>query len=122
MPGSHSARSGRQLRKAVAKARSANRAELTPEQARRLDGLEAAFSQHADMIGRLDKRDREREEQIRALRRDTSGDIAQLSEQVQRMADTLARHGIPATPPPAASPAVAVPAGPVRMPVFTGSE
>jgi len=97
----HSARSRRQLAKAAAAARSANRAELSPEQARRLDELEMQFSQHAGMLRRLDARDRQREAEIRQLRRDTSGGLATLSGQVSRLADVLQRHGIdPGTPSP----------------------
>jgi len=93
----HSARSRRQLTKAAATARSANRAELSPEQARRLDELEMQFSQHAGMLRRLDARDRKREAEIKQLRRDTTGDIATLSDQVSRLTDVLHRHGIDTT-------------------------
>jgi hypothetical protein len=90
----HSGRSRRQLGKAVAKARSANRAELTADQARRLDNLEVHLSEHADMLARLDARDRQREADFKALRRDTTTDIAAIDEKVTQLADLLARHGI----------------------------
>ncbi len=93
----HSKRSRRQLKKAVSKARSANRAELSPDQARRLDDLENHLSQHAGMLARLDARDKQREEQLRQLRRDTSGDIAGLASQLGRLTDALRRHGIDIT-------------------------
>jgi hypothetical protein len=93
----HSKRSRRQLTKAVAKARSANRAELTSDQAHRLDNLEVHLSQHAGMLARLNARDRQRAAEIQQLRRDTSGDIAGLSDQVTRLAEALKRHGIDPT-------------------------
>jgi septal ring factor EnvC (AmiA/AmiB activator) len=90
----HSQRSRRQLGKAVAKARSANRAELTVEQARRLDDLEAHLSEHAGMLARLDERDRQREAQLKELRRDTSTDIAAIDDKFTRLTELLNRHGI----------------------------
>jgi hypothetical protein len=90
----HSTRSRRQLTKAAAKARSADRSALSPEQARRLDDLELQFSQHAELLDRLDERDRKRAAEIRQLRRDTTGDIADLSDQITKLAQTLRRHGI----------------------------
>jgi hypothetical protein len=106
----HSARSRRQLDKAAAKARSANRAELSAEQARRLDELEMQFNQHAGMLRRLDARDRQRAAEIKQLRRDTSGDIAGLSDQVTRLTDALKRHGIDPAAPAEAATATPVPA------------
>lgn len=106
----HSRRSRRQLAKAVAKARSANRAELTFDQARRLDNLEVHLSQHAGMLRRLDARDRQRAAEIKQLRRDTSGDIAGLSDQVTRLTDALKRHGIDPAATPGAATATPVPA------------
>jgi hypothetical protein len=90
----HSTRSRRQLAKAASKARSADRSALSAEQARRLDELELQFSQHADLLQRLDGRDRQRAAEIKQLRRDTSGDIANLSDQVTRLTAALHRHGI----------------------------
>lgn len=90
----HSVRSRRQLDKAAAKARSANRADLSPEQARRLDELEIQFSQHAGMLRRLDARDRQRQAEIRQLRHDTSANVAELSQQMDRITSVLRRHGI----------------------------
>jgi hypothetical protein len=89
----HSRRSRRQLGKAAAKARSANRAELTAEQARRLDDMEMHFSEHAGMLSRLDNRDRQREAELRALRRDTSADIAAIDDRLSRVTELLERHG-----------------------------
>jgi hypothetical protein len=89
----HSRRSRRQLGKAAAKARSANRAELTAEQARRLDDMEIHFSEHAGMLSRLDNRDRQREAELRALRRDTSADLAAIDDKVTNLTAMLARHG-----------------------------
>lgn len=101
----HSRRSRRQLGKAVAKARSADRGELTPEQARRLDDLQAHLSEHAGMLARLDKRDQQREAELKALRRDTSTDIAAIDDKVTRLTELLNRHGIDTTtiPAPAAT-------------------
>lgn len=90
----HSRRSRRQLSKAAATARSARRAELTREQARRLDSLEVRYTRHADMLVRLTRRDRERQEEIQDLRRRTSGEVAELSAQMDRVTEVLRRHGI----------------------------
>jgi hypothetical protein len=90
----HRHRSRRQLGKAVAKARSANRAELSSDQVRRLDDLQSHLSQHAGMLARLAARDKRRAEEIRNLRRNTTSEIAGLASQVDRLADALRRHGI----------------------------
>ena len=90
----HRQRSRRQLGKAVSKARSANRAELSPDQVRRLDDLEGHLSQHAGMLARLAARDKRRAEEIRNLRRNTTSEIAGISSQVDQLADALRRHGI----------------------------
>jgi hypothetical protein len=90
----HSKRSRRQLKKAVSKARSANRAELSSDQVRRLDDLASHLSQHAGMLARLDARDKQREQQLRQLRRETSGDIAGLTGQLDRLTEALRRNGI----------------------------
>jgi hypothetical protein len=100
----HSQRGRRQLRMAVAKARSADRTQLTPDQARRLDDLEVHLSEHAGMLARLDARDRQREAELKALRRDTTSDIAALDDKVTRLTALLQRHGIDtAIPQPAAT-------------------
>lgn len=89
---------------AVAKARSADRTQLTPDQARRLDDLEVHLSEHAGMLARLDARDRQREAELKALRRDTTSDIAALDDKVTRLTALLQRHGIDtAIPQPAAT-------------------
>jgi cell division protein FtsB len=97
----HSKRSRRQLTKAVAKARSANRAELTPDQVRRLDNLEVHLSQQAAMLTRLDARDKQREAQIKQLRRDTTSEIAAIDDRLTHLTDMLRRHGITTGPVPA---------------------
>lgn len=91
----HSTRSRRQLDKAAAKARSADRSELSADQVRRLDDLELQFSQHAEILQRLDNRDRKRQDEIRQLRRDHNGTTANLSDQITNIAAALRRHGIP---------------------------
>jgi len=97
----HSRRSRRQLTKAVAKARSANRAELTPDQVRRLDNLEVHLSQQAAMLARLDARDKQREAEIKELRRDTTSEIAAIDDRLTQLTDMLRRHGINTDPAPA---------------------
>ena len=92
----HSQGSRRQLGKAVAKARSANCAELTAEQARRLDDLEAHLSEHAGMLARFHERDG-REAQLKELRCDASTDIAMIDEKFTRLTELLNRHGIDAS-------------------------
>lgn len=90
----HHQRSRRQMRKAVNKAASADRSVLTPDQRKRIDGLEMSLRQHAQMIRRLEQRDEQRKAEIKALRRDTNADVAELSERVDRLADLLERHGV----------------------------
>lgn len=90
----HHKRSRRQLTKAVAKAASADRAALTVEERKRIDGMELSLRQHAQMIRRLSERDEQREQQIKTLRRDTNADVAALSERVDRLTDLLERHGV----------------------------
>ncbi|MEV7008235.1 hypothetical protein [Streptosporangium sp. NPDC051022] len=91
---SHHQRSRRQLRKAVSKAASANRAEMTVDERKRIDGLEMSLRQHSQMIRRLDLRDKEREAQLKDLRREKNADVAELSERVDRLAELLERHGV----------------------------
>lgn len=100
----HTVRSRRQLGKAADKVRSADRTQLTHEQAARLDALETSYHQHADMLERLAVRDRERAAELRTLRRETTGDIANLSDQIQRLTHTLQRHGINVDDNPAPAP------------------
>lgn len=90
----HHKRSRKQLRKAVSKAASADRSKLTPDERQRIDGLEMSLRQHADMIRRLDARTAKQADELKALRREKDGDVAQLSERVDRLADLLSRHGI----------------------------
>jgi hypothetical protein len=90
----HTVRSRRQLGKAAAKVRSADRSQLTREQGQRLDALEINFQQQAEIIERLEARDQERSTELRNLRREHRGDIAELNEQVGRVIETLHRHGI----------------------------
>jgi hypothetical protein len=98
----HSERSRRQLGRAAAKARSANRAELTADQIRRLDDLELHFSEHAGMLARLSNRDRQRAAELKELRRDTSADLAAIEDRVTCLTEMLTRHGFdtgtPGTP------------------------
>ncbi|MEV4672685.1 hypothetical protein AB0K34_13605 [Actinomadura sp. NPDC049382] len=98
----HHHRSRRQMRKAVSKAASADRSKLTPEERKRIDGLEMSLRQHADMIRRLEARDEQRQAEIKALRRDTSADVAEISERVDRLTELLERHGVTAKPDAAA--------------------
>lgn len=90
----HHKRSRRQLRKAVGKAASADRSALTPEERKRIDGLELSLRQHSQMIRRLEQRDEHRAAEIKALRREKNSDVAELSERVDRLAELLNRHGI----------------------------
>jgi hypothetical protein len=90
----HHKRSRKQLSKAVSKAASADRAKLTPDERKRIDGLEMNLRQHADMIRRLDARTSQQADELRALRREKNTDVAQLSERVDRLAELLSRHGI----------------------------
>lgn len=92
----HHKRSRKQLRKAVSKAASADRSKLTPDERQRIESLEMNLRQHADMIRRLDQRTSQQADELKALRREKDGDVAQLSERVDRLADLLARHGIQA--------------------------
>ena len=96
----HHKKSRRQLGKAVAKAASADRSALTTDERKRIDGLEMSLRQHSQMIRRLEQRDEQREAQIKALKRDTSADVAELSERVDRLSELLERHGVKPTPPP----------------------
>lgn len=98
----HHRRSRKQMRKAVSKAASADRSKLTPEERKRIDGLEMSLRQHADMIRRLEARDEQRQAEIKALRRDTSADVAEISERVDRLTALLERHGV-TTPPTTAA-------------------
>jgi hypothetical protein len=63
-----------------------------------LDNLEIHLSEHAGMLAKLDARDRQREAELKALRRDTTSDIAALDDKVGRLAALLQRHGIDASP------------------------
>lgn len=92
----HHKKSRRQIRKAVSKAASANRADLTQDERQRIDAMEMTLRRHADMIRRLDVRDQERAAEIRQLRREKNEDVAELSDKVDRLTDLLARHGISA--------------------------
>ena len=70
------------------------RALAEPNYAEPRDELELQCSQHAGMLRRLDARDRQRQAEIHQLRRDTSANVAELSEQMDRITDVLRRHGI----------------------------
>lgn len=95
----HHKRSRRQLKKAVAKAASADRTALTAEERKRIDGLEMSLRQHSQMIRRLEARDEQRAQEIKALRREKNADVAELSERVDRLAALLDRHGVTTTNP-----------------------
>ena len=90
----HHRKSRRQLGKAVGKAASADRSKLTADERQRIDGLEMSLRRHADMIRRLDERTAKQADELKALRREKDGDVASLSERVDRLASLLERHGI----------------------------
>jgi hypothetical protein len=91
---SHHQRSRRQMKKAVNKAASADRTALTTEERKRIDGLEMSLRQHSQMIRRLEERDEQRQAEIKALKRGTSADVAELSERVDKLAELFERHGV----------------------------
>ncbi|WP_146607672.1 hypothetical protein [Spongiactinospora gelatinilytica] len=91
----HTVRSQRQLGRASRKIESADREQLSPEQAARLDAIQAQLAKHEEWIGDLNARDARRARELRALRRQTSGDVAHISDQFDQMKEALRRHGIP---------------------------
>jgi len=89
----HHAKSRRQLRKSVAKAASANRAELSQEERHRIDSLEGTLRNHASMLKRLDERTIRQNEELKRLRRETSSDVAHLSDKVERLEELVKKFG-----------------------------
>lgn len=90
----HHRSSRRQLVKASRKIKSADRTLLDAEQRARFDGIELNLSQQASMIRRLDDRVSATEKNLQDARRQTSGDIAEVSERVEKLAQALSRAGI----------------------------
>lgn len=86
----HHRRSRRQLGRAKRKLISADRSRLTPDEKARFTALEVHVSQQQEMLRRLSaKQTAMQEVQVK-----TSGDVAAISEQVERLTALLERHGI----------------------------
>lgn len=90
----HHKRSKRQLAKAVAKAASSNRAELTDEERRRIDSMEMTLRSHADMIRRLERRADRMEVRLEMAESTHDQDVADQAARIDRLEEMLRRHGI----------------------------
>jgi hypothetical protein len=80
----------RRLSSAHRKASSADRALLNNDERRRIDAIELNLARQQDMIHRLEARQRRTDERVATTEKDTSV----LSDRVDRLMETLRRHGI----------------------------
>jgi hypothetical protein len=94
----HHKRSRRQMGKALAKTRSADRSKLTPDERARLDSMELTLSRHAELIARLNSRVERNEKALQdaraataAARRTASEGVAAVSATQEDLAARLAR-------------------------------
>jgi hypothetical protein len=90
----HHHRSRRQLKKAVSKFRSADRSQIPPEQAVRLDRLELTTGRIADQVRRLDERQKHIEKVVKDNREEALEGISDIGERVEKMREALERHNI----------------------------
>lgn len=84
----------RQVGKAVRKARSANRSLLSPVERAQIDAVEITLSRHADLIRRLDGRVAAVEKAQRQAKRDVEAKVGDVTDQVQRLEESLRRRGL----------------------------
>jgi len=80
----------RRLGAAKRKLTSADRSRLTPDERQRFTALEIHVSQQQDMLRRLSAKQTE----MQKVQVKTAGDVAELSEKVDRLSELLNRHGI----------------------------
>lgn len=104
----HTARSRRQVTKAVSRIQSADRSALTAEQRSRFDQIETSLSRLGAMQDRLARNDKTRRREIKQLREQTDANVAALNDRVKgtagnvnalatvvaNMAEALNRNGI----------------------------
>lgn len=90
----HHKKSKRQIGKAVAKASSANRAELTDEERRRIDSMEMTLRAHGDMIRRLEHRAARTEARLQTVENAHDQDAVGQAARIDRLEEMLRRHGI----------------------------
>jgi hypothetical protein len=90
----HARKSRRQLGKSITVLRSADRTQLSAHQATRLDAMESVLTQHDEMLDRLTRRDAERHQQLQDLRRQTSGEMAIMSDKLDLVLGVLKRNGM----------------------------
>lgn len=86
----HHRRSRRQLGRAKRKLVSADRSRLTADEKARFTALEVHVSQQQEMLRRLSAK----QTAMQQVQVKTSGDVAAISEQVERLTTLLERHGI----------------------------
>lgn len=90
----HHRKSRRQLEKAVAKAASANRSELSTEERTRLDGMEMTLRAHSDVIRRLEQRAERTEFRLHRVENTQDRSSEEQAARLDRLEDLLKRHGI----------------------------
>ena len=90
----HARKSRRQLGKSITVLRSADRTQLSADQANRLDAMESVLTRHDEMLDRLTRRDAERHQQLKDLRRQTSGEMAIMSDKLDLVLGVLKRNGM----------------------------
>lgn len=85
-----------QIKRAVSLATNVKKAELTPEQLKRLEDTEVTLRAHSDMLGRVERRVERQELTLKAVRRDTkaaTASNAELTERMQRLEALALRAG-----------------------------
>lgn len=87
---SHSGRARRQLRRGLQRAESADRRDLAPSAAARLEAFEATTSRLVEFLGRMSKAVDQQGEKIQDLEKDTQ----ETSERVKAVEEALRRHGL----------------------------
>lgn len=87
-------RSRRQIDRAVSLAANVRKDELEPEQAKRLEAMEATLRAHSDMLRRISSRVDRQEKGLRDVRRHASEVGAEQSERLDRLEALLKRAGI----------------------------
>lgn len=86
----HHQRSKRQMKKALRKAKSADRNKMTADERTRIDAIELNVSRQADQIRYLSIRQTKTERALRV----TTADQAATAAQVEKLTAALQRHGI----------------------------
>lgn len=86
----HHRKSGRSIRRAASKIASADRTQLTAEERRRFDDMQAQLDQQATMLRRLDTK----VTGVVLNNKRTERAVGDVAARVERLAEALARHGI----------------------------